>query len=216
MPDVLIPDIDEARIERLVDTFLRGDEARSHLQLQLGLDREGFLAFCGRHPDLLTELEPDGTVTVMSPLVFISSDHEEEAYDQLKAWWRRARVGRVKGASAGFTLPSGAVKAPDVAWISPERIAAVDAEDFEHFPRLVPDFVIEVRSKTDRLKKAKAKMTDTWLDAGVRLAWLIDPREQHVYVYRPGAEVETVSDFSGKLSADEVVPGFEMDLTEFV
>ena len=86
MPDVFLPDIDETRVERLVDTYLRGDGARSYLHLQLRLDRDGFLAFCGRHPGLFTELEPDGTVTVMSPLVFLSSDHEEEAYDQLKAW----------------------------------------------------------------------------------------------------------------------------------
>ena len=58
-------------------------------------------------------------------------------------------------------------------------------------------------------------MTDTWLDAGVRLAWLVDPRKRRVYVYRPGADVATVTDFSGKLSAGEVVPGFEMDLSEF-
>lgn len=82
--------------------------------------------------------------------------------------------------------------------------------------RVVPDFIIEVRSKSYSLKKAKAKLIDTWMPAGVRLGWLLDPRRKKAYVYRAGiAEPEVVTNFDGKLSAEDVVPGFVMDLSEF-
>ena len=211
-----IPELREDQLEDLVQTVLTRPDGPSRLELPLGLDRDGFLAFCARNPDLRTELEADGTVTIMSPIVSLSTEHEDEAYDQLKAWWRRnGRVGKVYGSSAGFTLPSGAVKSPDASWVSPERLADVPAEEHDHFMRVVPDFVIEVRSKSDSLAKLKRKMRDTWLDAGVRLAWLLDPRKKRAYVYRPSTEVEEVSDFTGQLDASDVVPGFVFELGEF-
>ena len=75
--------------------------------------------------------------------------------------------------------------------------------------RIVPDFVAEVRSKTDRLKRLQTKMTGVWLANGVRLAWLIDPYEEKVYMYSPGREVEIVEGFRGKtLSGGKVLSGF--------
>lgn len=211
-----IPDLREDQLEDLAQTVLTRPDGPTRITLPLGLDRDGFLAFCERNPQLRTELEADGTVTIMSPLVSTSSDHEDEAYDQLKAWWRGAgRIGRVFGSSAGFTMPNGSVKAPDASWVSADRLASVPAEEFDHFPRLVPDFVIEVRSKSDSLRALQAKMRDTWLAAGVCLGWLLDPRRARAYVYRPEAEVAIVTDFSGKLDASAVVPGFTMDLSEF-
>lgn len=117
--------------------------------------------------------------------------------------------------ASGFDLPDGATKSPDVAWSSPETLAAAGAEtsDEDAFVRVVPDFVAEVRSKTDRLKRLQIKMTDVWIANGVRLAWLIDPYEEKVYIYRPGREVETVQGFSGQaLSVQEVLPGFSFPL----
>lgn len=58
--------------------------------------------------------------------------------------------------------------------LSPEQI------EEEYIP-VVPDF-IELRSKTDALKKLKRKMKDTWTENGVQLAWLIDPYEEKAYV----------------------------------
>ena len=217
MLTAILPDIDEHSLEDIAARLFAIPDGPSQMRLPLGLDRDSFLEFCERHPDLFTELESDGTVTIMSPLVQLSSKHEGEAYAQLIVWYKTAgRIGEVFNNSAGFTLPSGAVKAPDASWVSPERLAQVGSDELDHFARLVPDFVIEVRSKSDSLKRAQAKITDTWLDAGVRLAWLLDPRRRTAYVYRQGVqEPEVVTDFDGKLSAEEVVPGFVMDLWEF-
>ncbi len=87
--------------------------------------------------------------------------------------------------------------------------------DEETFVLIVPDFVGEIRSSTDRLKILQRKMTDSWIANGVRLAWLIDPCDEKVYIYRAGRKVEEITGFDGKiLSGEDVLPGFELPLEE--
>lgn len=185
------------------------------VELQRPLSKEEFTALAERYPDLNMEREASGTVTVMSPVKRGSSKRESAIVALLYAWnyYQQSNSGEVHGATGGFDLPSGATKSPDAAWISPERLAAA-SDDEENFIRIVPDFVAEVRSGTDRLKKLQAKMTDIWMSNGVRLAWLIDPYEEKVYIYRAGRkEPEVVEDFSEKkLSGEDVLPGFELPL----
>ena len=83
------------------------------------------------------------------------------------------------------------------------------------FLKAMPDFIIEVRSKTDRLQKLKNKMKNVWIKNGVRLAWLIDPYEEKAYIYRASGEVETITGFEGeKLTGEDVMPGMELPLEE--
>lgn len=84
------------------------------------------------------------------------------------------------------------------------------------FAPLVPDFVIEIRSESDRPSKLKKKMTDTWLAYGVRLAWLIDPKAQKTYIYRPGRPAEELKGFERTLSGEDICPGFEPDLRKLL
>ena len=178
------------------------------------MDREGFLQFCADNPEVAAELLPDGTLEIMSPISWLSGDHETDAFGRLYVWWVANKVGRISGPSTGYALPDGSVRAPDAAWISAERFAAVAEEELQTFPRLVPDFVIEVMSKTDNLKRAKAKMQASWIANGVRLGWLLRPDVRQALIYRAGAgEPTLVKGFDGPLSADEVVPGFSLDLT---
>jgi Uma2 family endonuclease len=87
--------------------------------------------------------------------------------------------------------------------------------DEDDFVQVVPDFVGEVRSSSDRLPKLKHKMTNTWMANGVRLAWLIDPYEEKAYVYRQGQAVEELSGFDDAfLSGEDILPGFMLDLRE--
>ncbi|MFN0037618.1 MAG: Uma2 family endonuclease, partial [Saprospiraceae bacterium] len=83
----------------------------------------------------------------------------------------------------------------------------------DDFVKIVPDFVAEVRSRSDRLAKLQKKMADSWMANGVRLGWLIDPYSEQVHIYRQGQEVEILKGFSGKkLSGEDVLPGFELPL----
>lgn len=185
------------------------------IALQNPLSRQDFIALAERYPDLPMERENDGTVTVMSPVKRGSGKREFNLAGLFYLWLHRTGLGEFYSPSTGFDLPNGATKSPDVAWISPERVVAVADEDEDAaFVQIVPDFVVEIRSQTDRLKKLQTKMTDSWMANGVRLAWLIDPVEEKAYIYRRGQkDPEVVEKFSGqKLSGEDVLPEFELDL----
>jgi Uma2 family endonuclease len=78
------------------------------------------------------------------------------------------------------------------------------------FTPICPDFVVEVRSSTDRLSDQQAKMLE-YMESGARLGWLIDPFERRAYVYRPDSPVERL-DNPERISGDPVLPGFSLDL----
>ncbi len=187
------------------------------VELQRPLSKEEFIALAERHPDFRMEREPDGFVTVMSPVKKGSGKREFNLSGHFFMWHYRTRLGEFFSPSTGFDLPDGASKSPDVAWISPENLEAASMPgDEEKFVQIVPDFVAEVRSGTDRLAKLQRKMKNTWMKNGVRLAWLIDPYEEKVHIYRAGQqEPEIISGFSGKkLSGEDIMPGFELPLED--
>lgn len=182
------------------------------VELQRPLSKEEFRALAERYPDLSMEREASGTVTVMSPVKKGSGNREFKLGGLFYVWFAQTNLGEFFSPSTGFDLPGGATKSPDIAWVSPERLAANTGGE-EDFIKIVPDFVVEVRSGTDRLKKLQSKMTDTWIASGVRLGWLIDPYEEKAYIYRPEKAPLVVEGFAGnKLSGEEVLPGFELPL----
>ena len=203
-----LPDV-EASLERLARNVT---EEGGLLRIPLGLDRDGFLAFCGRHPDVLAELSPDGTIEVASPQTARSCEYDGVAFGELREWWKRTGLGKVYNSSGGWTLPSGAVRSPDAAWVSDAQIAATPNEEWDHFARVVPAFIAEVRSRSDRRPRLEKRMEETWLAAGVELAWLLDPVEGRATVYRPGAAPEEVRDLDATLSGGELLPGFVFEL----
>ena len=162
------------------------------------------------HSDLVIEQEPDGTLVFMSPITNLSGDAEAEFIAQLKIY-QYQHGGRAYSSSVGFRLPDGALRSPDAAYILPEKVARFTPEDLQNFITEIPDFVVEVRSKSDRLKKVREKMTKVWLKNGVRLAWLVDLKNKSVSVYRPGQAVETHTGFERELTGEQVLPGFVFD-----
>jgi Uma2 family endonuclease len=112
--------------------------------------------------------------------------------------------------SPGFTLPNGAMRSPDLAWVKRERWEGLTSEQRKGFAPLCPDFVLELRSPSDALDTVQAKMQG-YLDNGARLGWLIDPHRKRVYIYRPQAPV-TCLDNSQTISGDPVLPGFVLEL----
>ena len=185
-----------------------------NIRFEQPMSRDQFLQFAGRFPDLRMDREAKGKVTIMSPVRKGTSRRESLLHGLLFVWNQQMKLGEVYGPSTGFDLPNTAFRSPDVAWVSNERLAADPAGE-EEFTRAVPDFIAEIRSGSDRLGKLQKKMTDTWLLNGVRLAWLIDPYAEKVYVYRQARPMEIVSGFTGRyLSAEDVLPGFELPLDE--
>ncbi|MGH2414249.1 MAG: Uma2 family endonuclease, partial [Microcystaceae cyanobacterium] len=109
-----------------------------------------------------------------------------------------------------FRLPNGAQRSPDAAWVTLERWETLTFEQRKKFPPLTPDFVIELRSETDRLKPLQDKMQE-YLENGLRLGWLVNPQDKQVEIYRTGLSVEVIQ-LPTLLSGEEVLPGFELQL----
>ena len=129
---------------------------------------------------------------------------------QIALWNEQTQVGEVFESSTGFSLPNGADRSPDVSWVKKARWDALTKEQREKFIPLCPDFVIEILSPTDRLKKTQEKMQE-YLENGCSLGWLINRKNQEVEVYRPNQEVEVLKS-PQTLSGEDVLPGFILNL----
>lgn len=163
--------------------------------------------------DLRIELNAEGDLEIMPPPFPETSRRNIEIDFQLMSWAKRDKSGVCFESSAKFTLPNGAKRMPDAAWILKDRyFAHSEKERAERFTKIAPDFVIELRSKSDRLPNLKKKMLE-YIENGVRLGWLIDPDEKKVHIYRGNGEIEILEN-AEKVSGEDVLPGFELDLTE--
>ena len=163
--------------------------------------------------DLRIETNANGDFEIMPPPFPETSRRNIELDFQLMSWAKKDKSGVCFESSAKFTLPNGAKRMPDAAWILRERYFALsEIERSERFSKIAPDFVIELRSKSDRLKNLQNKMTE-YIENGVRLGWLIDPFEKRVHVYRADKTVEILEN-TKTVSGEDVLRGFELDLTE--
>ncbi|MDQ3636258.1 MAG: Uma2 family endonuclease [Acidobacteriota bacterium] len=174
---------------------------------------EAFYEFCQRNKDYRFELDKRGKLIIMPPTFLETSRKNNEVNFQLTFWAKKDKTGLPFESDGMFTLPNGAKRAPDAFWITKEKYFSLTEEEREEkFARIIPDFVIELRSKTDNLKTIKEKMEE-YIENGVRLGWLIDPYEKQVYIYRQNGEVE-ILDNPKRVSGEDVLQGFELDLAE--
>ena len=171
---------------------------------------ELFEQFCAQNDDMRIELTAEGTIEIMPPLKGDAGAKELDIGTDLNIWTRANDNGIVFGPNGTFALPNGAIRMPDASWISSERYDALTAEEKNDYTPLCPDFVVELRSRSDRLSVLQAKM-DEYMANGARLGWLLDPLERQAHVYRPGAQPE-ILDNPDSLSADPELPGFTLDL----
>ncbi len=179
--------------------------------VRLYVSPAGFWKLCCRNRDLRLERTARGALIVMSPASSGSGRRNSWLSAQLAYWAHRDGAGVAFDSSAGFTLPNSAIVAADATWIRKERWDALTPEEQEKgFAHICPDFVAELRSNSDGLKKLRKKMHE-YIDQGVRFAWLIDPIRQAVEIYRPGREAVSLEE-PASLSGEDVLPGFTLDL----
>ncbi len=181
-----------------------------NLEPILHLTDEQFYQLCMANRDLNLELNATGEVIIMSPVGGESGNQEADLITDLNNWNRQTKLGKVFSSSTIFMLPNGAKRSPDAAWVKLERWEALTSEQRKKFPPLVPDFLIELRSESDRLKPLQEKMQE-YRENGLRLGWLINPQDNQVEIYRLGQELEVVS-LPALLSGEEILPGFELNL----
>jgi Uma2 family endonuclease len=171
-----------------------------------------FVSFCQHYEDCSVECTAEGEIIIMPPTYLITGEQNSEIIVQLGTWAKKERRGRVGDSSTGFRLPNGARRSPDASWIRKDRVAALPKQQQEGFVHLCPDFVIELRSSTDRINRLKAKMEE-YMANGAELGWLIDPRERAVWIYRPGRAPESIEN-PERVAGEGPVAGFVLELAD--
>lgn len=171
---------------------------------------EGFAELCAEHPDLFFEINGEGDLIVMPPTYTLTGVRNSRIVRTLDAWAEQDGRGLVTDSSTGFLLPNGARRSPDAAWTAKARVAQLDESSRKGYWHLAPDFVIELQSTTDRPRLVREKMQE-WITSGAQLAWLINPEERSLAVYRPDGTVETHTGIDS-ISGEGPVTGFWLDL----
>jgi len=171
-----------------------------------------FIQFCQVNPDWRLERTAEGDIVIMPPAFPETGYRNLDLGAQLFQWTRRDRTGRAFDSSTGFKLPDGAILSPDASWISKARFARLSKPKRQKFWQICPDFVVELRSSTERLSVLQDKMKE-YMANGAHLGWLIDPLTREVHVYRPRGEVRRLKN-PRTVSGDPVLRGFILDLTE--
>lgn len=180
-----------------------------NLEPVVPLTHEQFYQLCCVNQDVRLERTAEGHLIIMPPTGWESGKRNADLTTELNLWNRQVGLGVVFDSSTGFTLPNGADRSPDVAWVRRERIAALSPDPAKFLP-LAPDFVVELRSPSDRLKPLQQKLQE-YIEAGVRLGWLINPPDQQVEIYRPQQAIEVLQS-PLTVSGEDVLPGFALDL----
>ena len=173
---------------------------------------EQFEELCSRNRKLRLELTSTGELIIMPPTGFETSRRNSNLTYQLEAWSRMDGTGVCCDSGVIFVLPNGACRSPDASWIKREKFEHLTKDERERFGRFSPDFVVELRSRSDRLTQLRNKMLE-WIENGVSLGWLIDSFKRKVYVYRPNEEL-IIMDNPETVSGDPLLPGFTLNLTE--
>ena len=178
------------------------------IQWESPMSDEEFMSFCAANEPLRFERDANGEILVMTPTGGNTGRINLRIGRLFDQWTESDGRGVAFDSSTGFQLPNGAVRSPDLAWVTNERWNALSAEQRDGFA-MCPDFVLELSSPSDRLPNVKKKITEEWIANGVKLAWLIDPKARTVSVYRPDHEPEVLHDPSS-IQGTGPIAGFEL------
>jgi Uma2 family endonuclease len=165
---------------------------------------------CEQFENKKIEQDAQGNVYVMAPAGGVSSKQNSRLTRQLDIWADEDGRGHSFDSCVNFVFPDGSKRSPDGSWASFERVEALTDEEQRKFLKLIPEFVIEIKSPSDRYSKLQAKMEE-YRRNGVTLGWLIHPDKRTVAIYRQDGTVEVLEQ-PETLAADGPVSGFVLDL----
>ena len=177
---------------------------------KLQMNDQEFFEFCQLNPDLRIERTSKGDISVMAPTGGKTGRRNATLIARVVVWAEPDATGLVFDSSTVFTLPNSAKRSPDVSWVSKHRWDALTQSEKEQFPPLCPDFLVELRSRTDSVAELQAKMQE-YIANGAELGWLIDPLERKVHVYRPGLPAEILNG-PETVSGEPLLKGFILEV----
>ncbi|WP_414753359.1 Uma2 family endonuclease [Anabaena sp. CCY 9910] len=182
------------------------------MQPNIIISDEQLFDFCQVNRDFRIERNQLGELLIMPPTGAETDERNFNLIVQLGIWTKQNGTGVGFGSSGGFTLPNGAVRSPDAAWIKKARWEAIPVEQRKKFAPICPEFVVELRSETDSLQTLQEKMQE-YINNGTELGWLIDRKQRKVFIYRPDQSVKEL-DNPSTLSGEDILPGFVLDLSQ--
>ena len=186
----------------------------------LGIDHRAadfpvrFIEFCERNDLYEMEVNAAGELLIL-PMTGYRGNKEEAYMSHFLIGWELANGGSSSSQTVRFRLPSGEIRGPDAAWITQERLEALTEDEWNRVVEGAPDFVVEIRSRTDDLLPLQNKM-NLWLTGGARLGWLIDSANRRVYIYRLGQPEPEVLEDPETLSGEDVMPGFSFPVRQYI
>lgn len=210
--------MDLTLLELKTTNKLNGDKSLAESTLDLSsifkgrMSDDEFIEFCVRNTDWRIEMTKEGDIIIMPPAYSETGRKNFNLTAEVAYWAKKDGTGIGFDSSTGFILPNTAKRSPDVSWISKKRWNALTDEQKDKFAQICPDFVIELRSDSDRLKVLREKMQE-YIENGAQLGWLIDPQERKVYVYRPDTAVEILEN-PETVSGEPLLKDFELKLNE--
>ncbi|MEM9926380.1 MAG: Uma2 family endonuclease [Cyanobacteria bacterium P01_D01_bin.50] len=179
--------------------------------LGLYVTQEQFAALSAANRDLKLERTSQGELIVNPPTGWETGERNFSLIGQLYRWYEENEdLGKAFDSSTGFILPNGATRSPDASWVSQERWDALTPEQKGTFANICPDFVVELRSGSDRIEPLQAKMKE-YIDNGAKLGWLLDPQNRRVEIYQPSKTVKVLEN-PAELFGEEILPGFVLNL----
>lgn len=188
-------------------------ETRASIRIrERRMNDDQYWDFCVQNPDLRIEREANGEVVIMPPTGAETGFRNSDLNFQLTAWAKKNRRGLAFDSHTEYFLPDGSARSPDASWVLKERLNQFSKEQKKKFLPLCPDFVVELTSPSDRLKRVKLKMPQ-WMDNGARLGWLLDADRQTVYIYRPGEPPQELSGVDPVIGEGPVA-GFRLELSD--
>jgi Uma2 family endonuclease len=190
------------------------------ISLQLSKKRQiisddEFFDFCQQNRDMRIERNPYGQILINMPTGSKTGIKNTEIITELNLWNRQTKQGYVFDSSTGFTLPTqpeSSVRSPDAAWIQKKRWDKLTKTEQTKFAPVCPDFVVELLSENDYWEEIAQKMQE-YMACGCQLAWQIDADTQRVMIYRADGSQTEVKGFNQKISGENVLNGFELDLS---
>lgn len=181
--------------------------------IRLYVNDEQFAELARVNRDLRLEKTASGELIVNPPTGGESGKRNFSLTGQLARWHDdHENLGEAFDSSTGFILPNGAIRSPDAAWVSRERWETLTSKQKKGFVPLCPDFIVELRSPSDSLTDLRAKMQE-YLENGMKLGWLIDPKNKQVEIYRTGKEIEILKSPT-QLSGENILPDFILNLSK--
>jgi Uma2 family endonuclease len=177
------------------------------------LSDQELLLFCAANEPLRIEHTAQGDLVVMTPAGGKTGNKEGYLFRELDLWVEREGKGIAFNSNTGFLLPDGSMRVPDAAWLSDEKWRALTGKQQDGFVPACPEFVVELRSPSDRASQVEERM-EFWIDKGALSGWLIDPQRQMAMIYRPAVEPETLlkPEF---LEGEGPVAGFRLKMQRF-